>query len=108
MNIFIKKDDVEKYEKLTLDAIDYKEIISTIPEDSTSEPNPEFLKMGRREWRWRVLEFDENDKKMEISYYDPTNKKRYYLNKTGKWIEKDIPDTYDKLVTKVNYYYPQS
>ena len=108
MDIFIKKDDVGKYEKLKLDAIDYKEIMSTIPEDSTPEPNPKFLEMGRREWRWRVLEFDKDDKKMEISYYDPNNKKRYYLNKTGNWIEKDIPITYDKLVTKTNYYYPEN
>ena len=106
MDIFIKKEDLEKYEKLKLDSLDYKEISSTIPKDATSKPNLEFLEMGRTEWRWRILEFNENDKKIEISYYTPNDKKRFYFNNIGKWVEKNIDPMYDELVIDEKYYYP--
>ena len=108
MDIFIKKKDLDKYEKLKIDTLDYKEIISTIPEDAISTPNKKFLEMGRKEWRWRILNFSDDDKKIEISYYDSKDKKRHYLNNSGKWVLKDIPSTYDSLVTEVKYYYPEN
>jgi hypothetical protein len=100
-DIFIK----HKTESFDFMPIEYNKVISSIPKDATDKPNIDLFKQGYREWRWRFLKFNEK-KTVEISYRDNDDKeKRFYLNKSKKWINKEISLKYDKFVQITYYYY---
>jgi len=101
-SIFLKSDssDIKK------DVFDYKVILSTIPKESSKSPNRQLLSMGYKEWRWRFLKL--HNMVAEISYLDAHTHKRYYLNNSNKWVEKDISIDYDKYVVDSYYYYSKS
>lgn len=105
-NIFIKKEDVGKYEKVINFPLDNEQVLSTIPTSAVKKPNNDLLLKGSTEWRWRIFNFD-GKKKIEMSYYNINMKSRMYFNNNGEWVERDISEKYDKYVIDSFFYYNQ-
>lgn len=104
-DIFLKKYDADRYEHCSVDKpLDYQKILSIIPPDAKTDPDSTKIDKGHKEWRWRILKVN-NKPKVEISYLDPSNKKRYYINNKGKWVDKKLSKEYDLCVIKKFYYY---
>lgn len=110
-NIFIKHKDIEREEhKLVL-----KDLIESIPEDRYTEQQTD-LKKDHLEWRWRIFMY--NDKKIvEISINTPetidasgnvVNSARKFIDKYGKWVQRDVDELFDKYVIEQYYYYTSS
>jgi len=78
--------------------------LSIIPPDALKEADNNKIDQGHKEWRWRILKINDNPK-VEISYLDPKDNKRYYINNKGKWIDKRLSKEYDLYVIKKYYYY---
>ena len=109
MDIFIKKDEVHESETVRNGPIDYKKMVeTTIPTNARKTPDKKALESGLKEWRWRVLKFSEDERKVEMSYFDPKDKKRYFLNNKGIWVMREVSTRYDDLVVEEYYYYPDN
>ena len=103
-SIFLKKDH-------GADTIDGKitltNIMETIPPNSSESPNEESIKSGKTEIRWRILEFYNDVRVVEISRMKPKYKgKRKYFTKKGIWRFGEVSAVYDDYVVKQFYYYP--
>lgn len=97
-SIFCTYEELENENKLT-----YTVVYDSIPDHSNLVSIEGWEKKYLVEWRWRFLQF--NDRKVvEISYQNK-NKERYYMNKYGEWVKRNISNIYDKLVIEEYYYY---
>jgi hypothetical protein len=107
-SIFIKQSDIAKEEH----KLNYKDLLESIPEDRYEQEQLD-LKSNHLEWRWRIMEI--NDKKMvEISILIPETidesgnfvpPSRKYIDKYGKWVNREIDKLFDQYVTKQYFYY---
>lgn len=100
-DIFIKQDsnDPENItKKLTKTSI-----LNTIPPSAVNKPMDNWEEKYNTEWRWRFLKYN-NSEAVEISYLNK-GKDRMYYNKLGKWVKRNIPKCFDKIVEKEYYYY---
>ena len=82
----------------------YNELIKSIPNNCSNIQNTKLLNNGYNEWRWRILNIN-NNIKVEISYYNLRNKRRLYKNKKGDWVHRNIPSEYDNFVVESYFYY---
>ncbi|ARF08844.1 hypothetical protein Catovirus_1_894 [Catovirus CTV1] len=97
-SIFIKQSEIKKHEH----KLKKEDLNKMIPESYLEEENIE-LKKTMTEWRWRIFEI--NGKTFtEISKLEP-NKKRIYLNKYEKWVERENDDEFNAHIKKKYYYY---
>jgi hypothetical protein len=78
-------------------------VLNTIPKQAVTNQIADWKQTMKTEWRWRFLQFDDAQS-VEISY-ETSDGKRMYFNKFGEWVERDVPDDYDKYVIKTFYYY---
>ena len=85
--------------------VTYTNMIETIPEDSTEQPLVNWKRYHKIEWRWRFLNLPNERQVVEISFVDAKDNVRIYFTKRGDWSKKNVPDSYDKFVEKVYYYY---
>ena len=98
-NIFVAKSEVEN-----TSAITYTDIIDTIPKDKISEPVTNWENTYNKEWRWRILIF--NDRKVaEISYRLKNKERIYFIPHSQEWAERKVPVEYDQFVTETYYHY---
>lgn len=84
--------------------ITFTNVMETIPQNSTETSSSNWKEEKKTEWRWRFMEFANNHRIVEISY-QTYNDDRYYFNKFGNWVKRDIPKVYDNYVIKEYYYY---
>lgn len=95
MDIFIKRERVAN-------CIKKSDLSRIVPENSLDREDIELQKI-RTEWRWRIYEIN-GKTYTETSIMEP-GENRKYLDKYGKWIEKDGLEEYDKYIIKNYYYY---
>ena len=87
---------------------DFKEaILKSIPINATQTQNKD-LQNTKTEWRWRIFKFpaEENKTKtvIEISYINP-NSKRIFINREGKWVQRDVDVRFDAFISQIFYHY---
>jgi len=92
-NIFIKS---QKQSKFLCD------LEQNIPSVNFNEPQENLAKV-KTEWRWRYITID-NNTYIEISK-KKYEKNRLYINNESEWVQRNIPQEYDKYVTKITYAY---
>lgn len=78
-------------------------ILETIPKGSHPEPLPNWQDNHKTEWRWRFLELGERHV-VEISY-QKAGEKRFYYNRYGDWVNREIDKRYDQFVTSKYHFY---
>ena len=77
-------------------------LAQNIPQDSLDKPI-DALALKCVEWRWRFFKIDERNF-IEISQKYP-DQERKYIDNTGKWIECNIGDEWNKYCVSSKYYY---
>lgn len=98
-NIFMTKSDCEK--QLILSKYEVMQTIPSIAVFKKDEHASELCK----ELRWRIFKFPERENEIvEISYKLP-NEPRMFMNKYGKWVNRDIGDEYNQFLVKEYYVY---
>ena len=107
-SIFAKsKDKTESYkiEKMQSEnqiVLYMDNIKKTIPADAKKTPDANLMKT-HIEWRWRF--FDINGRKMvEISQKNP-GQDRKCIDNTGKWINFELEEDWNKFLIDSKYYY---
>lgn len=79
-------------------------VLDTIPKQAVKIKMENWEKTYNTEWRWRFLEINDN-KTVEISYYNKNSVDRIYYNKYGEWVTREVPKEYDIHVVETYYYY---
>lgn len=99
------KDDIFEFEDEPK-VVSLSNIMETIPDNSRTEQIPFKIwsKKYNNEWRWRIIEF-ENNTVCEISVVSIDNPTRLYYNNKGEWVNRDISNIYDDYVIKTYYHY---
>ena len=83
--------------------ITYTTVMESIPKDRRETTVPNWQDKYKTEWRWRFMTLPDR-RTVEISY-TTVGEPRKYFNKNGQWVEREVPQVYDKYVDKVLYYY---
>jgi hypothetical protein len=78
------------------------DIKSSIPVDAVNVPN-EKLEKTHTEVRWRFFDL-KGRKLIEISKKSP-DKKRVYVDNTGKWVDYELKGNWNKFLIGSKYYY---
>jgi hypothetical protein len=100
-SIFITKSECEKNIILSK-----YEVMQTIPTSALSEKNDKIANVCK-ELRWRIFKLpDKENEIIEISYKMP-NEPRMYMNKSAKWVNREIGDKYNQFLIKEYYVYEQ-
>lgn len=98
-NIFITRSECEK--NIVLSKF---EIMETIPKNAENIKNHDAEKTSK-EFRWRLFKLPNKENEIiEISYKLP-NEPRMFMNKSGKWVNREIGTQYDQFITKEYYVY---
>lgn len=92
-NIFIKQNC-----KLTSE-----QLLSVIPEIHHDKPQ-EHLAQTKVEWRWRIFKLN-NKTYVEISHKKHDDVRLYLEPNECKWVERNIPTSFDKYLEKEVYAY---
>lgn len=79
-----------------------KEILESIPKNSTKQPDLDKQKT-MTEWRWRFYKIN-NKMYTEISKSEP-NSDRIFVDNTGNWIKYDLDDSLNSFIVDQYYYY---
>jgi hypothetical protein len=100
-SVFIKLSELPKSKpKLSI-----QEIINNIPKPNFDKPD--LAKRKKHiEWRWRIYNINKKNL-VEISFFDPKNKKRLFVNDKGEYVEREIPCEFNTMVAKEYYYYAE-
>jgi hypothetical protein len=99
-DIFIKRSDIEpKNIKLIKD-----DVLGTIPTDAVKKKD-DILCLTNIEWRWRIFKIPKKDNEViEISFKRP-GEKRWYINKMGEWITRNVSSEFDQYIIDEYYNY---
>lgn len=98
-NIFITRSECEK--NIVLSKF---EVMQTIPTVALSKQDVNALSTCK-ELRWRVFKLpNKENENIEISYKLP-NESRMFMNKSGKWVNREIGDEYNQFLIKEYYVY---
>lgn len=106
-DIFVSQNQDEKND--IAGKITYTDILESIPGDKLDKPIENWNSIYKTEWRWRFLKLTYKNKLrseryvLEISYV--TNNQRYYFNRFGEWVKRDVDPQYDYFVDKEYYVY---
>lgn len=100
-NIFITRSECEK--NIVLSKF---EVMKTIPTVALQKQNTDSANTCK-ELRWRVFKLPNKENEIiEISYKLP-NEPRMYMNKSGKWVSREIGNEYDQFLIKEYYIYEE-
>lgn len=100
-NIFITRSECEKNIVLSK-----YEVMQTIPTMALSKQDNNAL-LTSKELRWRIFKLPQKENEIiEISYKMP-NEPRMFMNKTGKWVNREIGDQYNQFLIKEYYVYEE-
>lgn len=97
-NIFVTKSECKK-NNIVLSKF---EVMNSIPTDALNKSETESKKI---EWRWRLIKLPHKKNEIiEISYKKPDDQ-RMFINKSGKWVHREIDDSFNQFITKEYYLY---
>lgn len=83
-----------------------QDIIKSIPENYLKESD-ENLCETQTEWRWRFFKLpNKNNEVVEISFKKP-NESRMFIDRNGKWVIRNIDNSYNKFLISEHYVYTQ-
>jgi hypothetical protein len=100
-NIFITRSECEK--NIVLSKF---EVMQTIPTVALPHQDTNALKTCK-ELRWRIFKLPHKENEIiEISYKLP-NEPRMFMNKSGKWVNREIGDEYNQFLVKEYYVYEE-
>jgi hypothetical protein len=82
--------------------VNQEDVTKLIPKVNYDKPQEKMIKT-HTEWRWRFLKID-GDNYTEISKKNEDSP-RLYVDSSGQWMEKSIPNKYDKYVEHIVFAY---
>jgi hypothetical protein len=102
-SVFLKQSEIPSIEH----KLSHNLLLESIPPDTFPEEQVDLVG-NKIEWRWRFLDIY-GKKLVEISYLPLKGcGDRKYIDRFGKWVDRNIDPIYDRYVVKKHYYYSDS